>query len=190
MRTIATFILTALLVAPLSADVIDFESLMQNNSGVNPVGSTTYIEDGYIVDGIGLGTLGTLDTRFSGSTSMMASAGSIIALTKQGGGSFSLDSIDLAEFNTGFGIPSVTFVGLLPAGGVTSQTFTLDGVAFSSETFNFNSTFNNIVGAVWVQGNANAAQHQFDNIQVSAVPEPACGLVALLAFAGLTRRKR
>ena len=92
-----TFLTTVLLTSSVQADVIDFESLMQENSGINVVGSS-YEEDGFVITGVDLGNLGTLDGNFSGSTSLTSDSNSILALSRVNGGPFALQSIDLSEF--------------------------------------------------------------------------------------------
>jgi len=82
----------------------------------------------------------------------------------------------------------VTFVGTIFGGGTVSQTFTFDGAPLVQQTFNFTG-FTNLEKVEWMQ---DFPYHQFDNIVVSAIPEPTTGLMvglSLLGAAALRRRK-
>ena len=183
--------------------ILDFEGLSVANTGTNDVGDQ-YVESGFVLAGTstGLGTgstefarFGTISNRFTGSTALFSNTrGGLITLSEVDGNAFSLDSIDLAELN-GNNVASTTFVGQLLGGGTTSQTFTLDGIAFGPETFTFDDSFNSVTSVIWTQANP---FHQFDNIAISeavsssAVPEPTsiATFGILFGFVALRRRRR
>jgi hypothetical protein len=174
------------------ATVIDFQSLEHVDSG-NVSHGTSYSEDGFTVALAGaqlfeLNTFGTLEARYTGSTAMFNNnADGVISLTKIGGGTFNLFSIDLAELDGSFPA-TVTFTD--NDGDVIA--FALDGIAFGAQTFSFDSRFLGITSVSWAQ---TAAFHQFDNIciderscAIASVPEP--GTLALLGIAGLAAWRR
>ncbi len=168
---------------------MDFQSLEHVDSATVSHG-TTYSEDGYTlnVDGsLGFVTFGTLETRYTGSTAMaMRQSQAKTTLTRDAGGTFGVTSIDLAELNNS--LPAVVpFVGTLSGGGTTVQSFSLDEVAFGAETFFFNSTFANITSLSWTQ---ESNFHQFDNICLSAVPEPTSLILVGMACAPMLLRRR
>ena len=78
-------------------------------------------------------------------------------------------------------------------GGSVNQTFVLDNVFASAETFLFNAMFTNLVSLSWIQ---DPNFHTFDNIvvnPVSPVPLPAAVWLfgsALIGFVGLGRRRK
>ncbi|MEM9410544.1 MAG: hypothetical protein AAGA30_05490, partial [Planctomycetota bacterium] len=100
------------------------------------------------------------------------------------------DAIDLAEFTTSTGpsTAAVTFTGIKTTGGIASQTFVLDGSAFAPQQFIFGDDFSDLVAVVWLQSSPG---HQFDNINVTAIPEPTSAIcIALGSFVVLVRRRR
>ena len=177
--------------------VIDFESLALINAGLNSQGQT-YSEDGFTLDHTGANefrTFGTLESRFVGSTSLINdSYDGLTTLTRDGGGAFSLVSIDLNELNQDAAV-SVEFTGITSANAVVSQTFTLDGIKNTVDSFFFNALFADVVEVSWLQGPNDGRQnfHQFDNINLSAVPLPAAFplyATGLLGFGFAAYRKR
>ena len=203
LTSLCLLILAALAGQAQAGVILDFESLSVDNMGTNDVGDE-YVESGFSLVGTttGLGDgrpefarFGTIENRFTGSTALFSnSREGLITLSEVDGSAFSLDSIDLAEL-TGNDVASTTFVGELLGGGTTSQTFTLDGIAFEPETFLFNDSFNSVTSVTWTQANP---FHQFDNIAISeavsnsVVPEPTsiATFGMLFGFAALRRRRR
>ena len=112
--------------------------------------------------------------------------GDSISLTKQGGGAFTLNSIDIANnYLQSFspGSAPINFVGTKEGGGTVTFTYS-PPVDNNLHTVTF-SNFTDVVSVTWQQ---NFPYHQFDNVVlnggVSETPEP--GKLALLTGAGLT----
>ncbi|MBL1321258.1 MAG: hypothetical protein COA63_009395 [Methylophaga sp.] len=183
---------------PTLASVIDFQQLERNQDGPFrvAVGSNKYIEDGFQLDYLGsrpwdgFYSLGTLDSRYTGSTAMFNNTpGGTTQLSKVGGGIFDLFSIDLAKIDgTSFG--NVTFT----RDGGHSQTFVSSSLSIT-ETFLFDAGFLGARSVSWIQTSSFLGFHQFDNINinVSSVPIPAAAFMfapALLGFLGLRRKAK
>lgn len=172
---------------------LNFESVSSNtNAGVG----VSYSESGFTLEALqppsnpALAVIGTSDPKFSGSTALINDrANGITRLTRNSGGLFDFLSIDLAEL-TG-GAASVEFTA--NSGG--TQNFTLDGVAFGAQTFNFSQAFLGVESVSWVQV---SPFHQFDNLNLRTnaefdqVPTPASLALFGLGLAGLgwSRRRK
>ncbi|QEH31735.1 hypothetical protein OJF2_02000 [Aquisphaera giovannonii] len=140
------------------------------------------------------------------STSLAAFAPGTITLIRDDGGAFNLASIDLARefrFNTpdvGQAYPVVTFTGTRADGTIVTQAFTADQAEFAFATFAFSSDFTDLLSVSWDQppftsGTPTAPApglHQFDNITLSTVPEPAslAMLASSLSAVGLAAARR
>ncbi len=174
-----------------SAAVVDFESLYHDDDQVVDVGAR-YVEDGFQLDNAGFfpfATYGAQIGDFVGSTALINdNDDGMTTLTRVGGGAFSLVSIDLAELFIGEVDYSVTFTGTKADASVVTQSFVLDG-AFGAETFAFNSDFVGVTAVSWAN---TAGYHQFDNINVAAVPEPETYALFLagLGLVGMIARRR
>jgi len=163
------------------AVIIDFQSLEQNNPIVNGVGFT-YTEDGFTLDNLStpnpFGVFGTQAPRYAGSTALFnGTPGGITRLTQNGGGLFDLNSIQLTSLNGSYSV-TVNFTGTKADSSTVTQSFTTDAILSTLETFTFNSSFTNLVSVQWIQADP---FHQFDNINVTPVPEPS----AILGLLGL-----
>lgn len=212
-KLICGSVASALLVLAISANAttIGFDPLITSGEGfVSPV---TYTESGFTLksmSNLGFGSARTGDVNFLyngqimtwyyGSTSLFNDdlAGGITSLSKDDGGTFTLNSIDLAalnDFYTWGSGENISFTGNLHGGGTVTQTFQFTE-QFKFLTFSFNG-FENLDSVTWGQG---FPYHQFDNIVLDQsappegpgnnVPEPASiGLFGLgLAALGVGRR--
>lgn len=173
----------------------------------------TYIESGFMLSFTGPNPTDAYAYWCSGNVSYPGSPaifenwpGSVVTLTKVGGGTFTLTSIDLAPlYNPSVGIAtagSVLFTGDLFGGGTVTATQSWDA-ATGNPTFKtdaFSNAWTNLVDVTFPQGNGHGPLFQFDNVVLnggaeSVVPEPATmtlfatGLVGLVG-AGLRRRKK
>jgi len=161
------------------AATLDFESLAHQDDLVLDHGAV-YVEDGFLIiseatdaDSLtpSLASFGTTSSSYSGSTALFSDSweGRTV-LTTFDGGLFDLVSIYLSELYPLDASPfDVSFMGLLNDGSTVSQIFTLDGLA-GSELFVFNKDFSNLIAVTWLQ---TPDFHQFDDISVNPVPEPA-----------------
>jgi hypothetical protein len=185
---------------PAHAVTIAFDSLATTSNTFVAVGAS-YSEQGFTVTdnsgfappNYGLATWGSSAVSYTGSQSLFNNGiDQETTLTKDGGGTFSLNSIDLSELFNPSSAVTVNFTGFLFGGGTVTQSFTTDGV-FGAQTFVFNTSFGNVTSVSWFQS---APFHQFDNIVVDAasVPEPSPlpGLLGLgtISGAALIRRSR
>lgn len=118
----------------------------------------------------------------SATTTMMALDHSAFTVT-------SIDLIKLLASNAALN-GSVTFYGVkADATPGVSQTFNYNG---NWTTFQFDASFNNLSALTWQQGGLFGAKYEFDNINVTAVPEAGTWamLMAGLGVLGLARRHR
>ena len=177
-----------------SAATLTFESLASAD-GNFAVGST-YVESGFKLDDItttsafGFGAWGSDSPFFSGSTALLnKNDAGLTKLTQIGGGAFQLNSVDLTVLYpglTGDGAVAVTFTGTKLDSSIVTQTFSVNDGA--PQTFTF-SGFTNLSQVTWQD---NATYHQFDNINVVAVPEPESYAMFLagLGLMGFAARRR
>ncbi len=174
--------------------MLDFESL-SGASALAGAGSTfisdTHSEGGFTLASSAFASWGASSNNYAGSTALFAMFDSdMTTLSRNGGGAFSFDSIDLGEAFSSGGTASVTFTGQRADGSTVANMVDLDG-QFGFETFGFTG-FNNLVSLSWSQG---TIYTQFDNILLrspAVVPVP--GSVVLgaigLGIVGLVRRRR
>lgn len=130
-------------------------------------------------------------SNYTGSTALETSGGTI-DLTRADGGAFNLTSLDVA--NSGkqkeWNHPTTTidFVGTKADGSVVSRSFTTDTTdALQTVTFD---GFTDLVSVSWNEGYTYSNNHQFDNVNVQAVPEPSSLAVLGLGSFGILRRLR
>ncbi|MFH0729869.1 MAG: PEP-CTERM sorting domain-containing protein [Pseudomonadota bacterium] len=162
-----------------SAVVIDFETLAHNDDLIIDHGAI-YAEDGFLLTNTAteqssgfspsLATLGEQVYGYASSTMLFNdNSDGLTLLTRIGGGEFRLNSVSLAELFPLDEAFDVIFTGLLSDGSTISATFALDG-ALGIETFSFSPDFTHLVSVGW---NQTGYYHQFDNLDVNPVPEPA-----------------
>lgn len=159
-----------------AATTITFESLAFPGSGPPNIVSGPYIESGYqFVNNItpfDFGNWGTEDLRYPGSTALFnLRQGGITTLTQQGGGEFSIVSLDLMAFYVNSPPQFVTFTGTLPDNSTVTQTFFVppSGNSITETLFVFNPSFSDVKSVAF--GAQDLENYQFDNVTVFAVPE-------------------
>lgn len=164
------------------ATLIDFSSLTTTGTGQRVV---SHSEDGFSITNETTSTGANRDfvsfgpgfPLFSGSAALHnADTNGVTRLVQDNGNPFALNSILLIE-STANTTPSVTFTGFLNGGGTVTQSFTLDGVSFVPQQFDFVNSFNNLQKVEWIQADP---FHQFDNIIVDeAVSGPTPGSILI-----------
>ncbi len=193
--------------AAAHAAVIDFDATSVSQlaygslpfplSLVNVYHGTSYTEDGFTLTSSHGGLLNSLFVPDANnilyrpaadSLAMSATARDTITLTAAGHSAFSATSIDLSKLLLAGG--SVTFYGAKADHSATvQQTFTYTG---TWTTFNFNAAFSGLSSLTWQQGPTVGGKFEFDNIHVTAVPEPEtyAMLLAGLGMVGWARRRK
>jgi hypothetical protein len=195
---------------PLSAGIVDFSSLSQPGSTYVDVGSTSVTEDGFTFtsnDGdfyVWGASSGNLPSGNVADTSLFEFYAGATTLTSYTG-AFTLNSIDLAPLIAGgTSTFQVTFTGTKADSSTVSQTFTVNDSPEALTTFDFNSSFTDLVSVSFAQGTnigfftSQDTAYQFDNFNftpaptLTTVPEPASVillLTALLAAAFVARKR-
>ncbi len=181
-----------------AATVIDFEAL-SNTGFPYYTAVSSYAEDGYKLT-VSSGIINLLFApstdnalQYAGSTTAFAAVGDKVKLARADGAAFDFSSIDLTKLSVANpGGNSITFTGNYAAGGSVTKTVTID-TAFGLHTYTGFTGFTGLKSVTWNENFNVVKDYQFDNINVSAVPEPAtyamlgAGL-GLLAF--MRRRKQ
>jgi hypothetical protein len=188
------------------ATTINFAGLSQPGSGSTALGNLV-IQQGFTFSDLLNGPFGNgfsvwqasspnLPGLSTADTSLFETfAGSTTQLTSASNASFTLNSIDLTQYNTPqtAGTFSVVFTGTRADKSTVTQTFTVNRVAGTPvlQTFNF-SGFSNVVNVDFTQGatggSLTGAGYQFDNVVIkaaTAVPEPGTMLSLGLALGGV-----
>jgi len=176
---------------------IDFDDFAFNDTGIHdltPI-SGTLERDGFTFTPsqfTKFDVLGTQEARFAGEVAMFNNENTgTTTLTRDGGGTFAVESIDVANI-LGPGANSITFHGAVHGGGTVTESFSFDSFGHLT-TLSLDSDFANL-DALSFDENGNPS-FQFTDLVVdadAAVPEPAGlavlggGLIGLL----LARRRR
>lgn len=166
------------------AVTLDFEGLAHTDEKIVDHGAV-YLENGFLITNTAtevesgfppsLATFGTEAWGYAGSTALFNdNSGGETVLAMENGGLFNLVSMALAElypvYDPQEALPfEVSFKGLQNDGDTVFQTFSLDGLS-GIELFLFGGDFSNLVAVSWLQ---TPFYHQFDEITVQPVPEPA-----------------
>jgi len=158
---------------------------------------THYEEDGVVFTGsfshYGMGISGNAENTSTGAVRF--SPFSMMSIQLSDGSTFSLDTVELAEFSDAFqgSQKTVTFTGRKPNNTTVSQDFIIDGLMGGSgsttdyESFVFSDDFSNLIRV-----DINSTMFSMDNLNMNAVPVPAAawlfisGILGLIVFA---RRK-
>lgn len=171
---------------------MDFESLTQSpvlaGSGTAFL-ADSYSESGFNVKSSAFASWEAGSSNYAGSTALFAMFDTdTVVLSRDNGGVFNLDSIDLSEAFTAPGPGAgVNFVGTRRDGSQVQEFVAIDG-QFGFETHSFTG-FNDLVSVQWQQG---TTYHQFDNLSMSVVPVPGAvflGLVGLGVVSWVRRRR-
>lgn len=183
-----------------SAIVLDFDDLDKGPGAVSHAVGKAYIADGFILSGFApsywqdasFRVFGSDHPLWTGSPGLtFSSVSGVVELRRSDFAPFDLYSMDIARGDFNRSLIPVSFIGNRAGGTTAHATYWFkDQTQGVSSTFTFGESFTNLYSVNWHQG---AEWHQFDNIHVSAVPEPATA--ALWAFgmcmvAAHARRRR
>ncbi len=174
------------------AILLDFNTLTASGSSLVNV-ADGYTEDGFkflnltipnAADSFGVWQTGS--SAFAGSAALFNQwQDAVTQLTQINGGAFDVASIQLASLNLSPLPNTVTFKGTRADNSTVTQAITMVNPSVLT-TYAF-SSMNNLVKLEWAQS---IPFHQFDNISVNPVPEPATVAVLGLGALALVRRRR
>jgi hypothetical protein len=182
-----------------SAAVIDFEDLNNNGTTGYTLFGDNFNSGGYHFESLlhagdsqalASWTNG-LPNYYTGSISPFLNySGDMARMTQLGGAAFSVNSIDLCDVFRNANVVVITFVGTRPDASTVTQVISTNA-STNLSTYNL-SGFTNLAKFEWNGGtiNGNTSTHQFDNINVGPVPEPASLAALGLGALVLLRRRR
>lgn len=155
----------------------------------------SYEEDGVLLTGFfthyGMNINGSAINESSGGSRLPSNSYMRIQLSD--GGSFSMETVELAEFSQSYeGImQTITFTGIRSDSTVVTQDFTIDGIIDGKgnladyELFVFSAEFSNLMYV-----DVGSTMASIDNITLSPVPAPAAlwlFVSGIISLAGLAR---
>jgi len=174
------------------AILLDFNTLTANGTSLVNV-ADGYTEDGFkflnltipnAADSFGVWQTGS--TAYAGSTALFNQwQDAVTQLTQINSGAFDVASIQLASLNLSPLPNTVTFKGTRADNSTVTQAITMVNPSVLT-TYAF-SGMNNLIKLEWGQS---IPFHQFDNISVNPVPEPATVAVLGLGALAMVRRRR
>ena len=183
--------------------VLDFESLHRTGSTYFFLPGSSYSEAGFTISALAAGNApggllcseadpgGGASSYWAGSTGLSACLDNgTSVLTKDGGGPFTLNSIQLAPFSLVDygGNAAAIFSGLKMDSSVVQATFNAP-MTMSFATFTFTG-FDNLQSVAW--GHVSPF-HQYDNITLdggAGTPEPYSGALLSLGLCGIISKTR
>jgi hypothetical protein len=172
--------------AAAAESVIDFEGLAPLVAGKDSLYLSSYSEDGFsftssvdpLLADTAFSVWGPAGENYSGSTALFNTYDTALTILRRADGTpFSLLSIDLSPAFADPGSPgSVLFLGRHSDNSAVTQEFQF-GPGNAPVTHILGPGFSDLVEVRWEQA---APWHQFDNVRVASVPEPAA--LALMLF--------
>jgi len=184
---------TLLATAGAQATTIDFDaasvtSQLTHISLPNSYWGSSYVEDGFLLQSsawLPNSLVVAGNSLSAGSYAMGATPLATTTLT--GASAFSIGSIDLRR-GFSFSNWSVTFTGTKADASTVTQSFSLNNTNWN--TFTFGAGFSNLTSLSWDEGALRV--YAFDNINVTAVPEPEtyAMMLAGLGLVALARRRK
>jgi hypothetical protein len=181
------------------AITLTFDELAPVSGGASVNVGNSYSHDGFTITGApqpgwqnsGFYVVSATDRNWTGSAGLAYLAvGTRIELVANNGALFDVASIDISRGDWNNFLVPVGFGGLRADGTWVGQTYWFtDSVHGRNEKVTFSNEFRALKSLVWYQG---AAWHQFDNLTVTAVPEPqtyALMLAGLGLIAGVAHRR-
>lgn len=182
---------TLLAAAGAQATTIDFDAASVTSQLIhlpNSYWGSSYVEDGFLLQSSAWlpNSLVVAGSSLSAGSYAMG-ATPLATTTLTGAWAFSIDSIDLRR-GFSFSNWSVTFTGTKADASTVTQSFSLTNTNWN--TFTFGAGFSNLTSLSWDEGALRV--YAFDNINVTAVPEPEtyAMMLAGLGMLGLARRRK
>ena len=200
----ATLVIALASPATVSGQIMTFVPVACATGMVNIVASP-YTEAGFTLTTPGAAEFGTWCAdntgRYAGPGLFINTFDAIATLTKAGGGTFSINAIELAyEYEGTVPTEDLTFTGYLSGGGTVTQTFTIGPQLANTffAPFLFDAAWTNLLSVDFPaqRGTQPPWPYQFTNIVLNGagatVPEPASMMLlgtGLVGVFGVARRR-